>query len=154
MGTFGFESMVKSHHFIENTAKTPYIWLLIIHFIFPNLWCHNTRCPNFSLSHIKSSLHIFGDPKITNFDLIGSRYEYIFTFKIPMQYPMIMYILNSMTHLDKPLHYFILTQWIITIFPHIEISLQFPILSIFHNNTNITIIIFKIIIISDNILMT
>lgn len=93
--TFGLECMIECHHLIEYTAKTPNIRFLIIPLIFPDFGCHNTRCADLSLRHIKSSLHIFRNPKIPYLHLIIARNKYILALQIPMQNSLIMYILNS-----------------------------------------------------------
>ena len=71
-----------------------------------------------------------------------------------MEYPLIMHILETMTELDEPLKYFILSEWIIVSFSSIEISLKLAILSILHDDTNIIMMINIALMVAYNILMT
>ncbi len=71
-----------------------------------------------------------------------------------MEYPLIMHILETMTELDEPLKYFILSEWIIVSFSSIEISLKLAILSILHDDTDIVMMINIALMVAYNILMT
>lgn len=71
-----------------------------------------------------------------------------------MEYPLIMHILETMTELDEPLKYFILSEWIIVSFSSIEISLKLAILSILHDDTDIIMMINIALMVAYNILMT
>lgn len=65
-----------------------------------------------------------------------------------------MHILETMTELDEPLKYLILSEWIIVSFSSIEISLKLAILSILHDDTNIIMMINIALMVAYNILMT
>lgn len=65
-----------------------------------------------------------------------------------------MHILETMTELDEPLKYFILSEWIIVSFSSIEISLKLAILSILHDDTDIIMMINIALMVAYNILMT
>lgn len=65
-----------------------------------------------------------------------------------------MHVLETMTELDEPLKYFILSEWIIVSFSSIEISLKLAILSILHDDTNIIMMINIALMVAYNILMT
>ncbi len=65
-----------------------------------------------------------------------------------------MHILETMTELDEPLKYFILSEWIIVSFSSIEISLKLAILSILHDDTDIVMMINIALMVAYNILMT
>lgn len=71
-----------------------------------------------------------------------------------MEYPLIMHILETMTELDEPLKYLILSEWIIVSFSSIEISLKLAILSILHDDTDIIMMINIALMVAYNILMT
>lgn len=65
-----------------------------------------------------------------------------------------MHVLETMTELDEPLKYFILSEWIIVSFSSIEISLKLAILSILHDDTDIIMMINIALMVAYNILMT
>jgi hypothetical protein len=71
-----------------------------------------------------------------------------------MEYPLIMHVLETMTELDEPLKYLILSEWIIVSFSSIEISLKLAILSILHDDTDIIMMINIALMVAYNILMT
>ena len=71
-----------------------------------------------------------------------------------MEYPLIVHVLETMTELDEPLKYFILSEWIIVSFSSIEISLKLAILSILHDDTDVIMMINIAFMVAYNILMT
>jgi hypothetical protein len=89
------KSIIKSHKLKKNTAETPNIRFLIIHFILPNLWCHYARCAYFSTCQITSLSHELRYSKVPNLQLILRTDENILTFQISVQDSLIMYIFDS-----------------------------------------------------------
>lgn len=93
--TLGLKRVAKSDHFMKYTAQTPYIWLLIVLPVFPDLWRHNKGSSYFGFSKIKCFIHEFRNAEITYFHLIGSSDEDVVCLEVSMQDFFIMNVLET-----------------------------------------------------------
>lgn len=62
----GAEGRLLSDHFVEDTAKWPDIWSVVVGHVFPNFGAGVVRSTSLSTEH--TSLGYFGDIEVTEFD--------------------------------------------------------------------------------------
>jgi hypothetical protein len=83
--TFSLEGITERQHLVKHATETPYIGLLVVLAIFPDLRSHDEGSANLGLGEVESLAHEFGDAEVSDFHLVAGSDEDVVGLEITVQ---------------------------------------------------------------------
>ena len=101
--------MAESNHFVQDASKRPNIRLLVVRFLLADLWRQVIRSSDSCLSAIIGVLQNTSNTKVTNLDRPILVHEDVLSLQISVQNFPVVNMLNSESHLNKPVENLVFT---------------------------------------------
>lgn len=94
--------MSQRYHLVENAAKRPDVWLLVVRLLLANLGRQVVWRADRSLSAVVGVLQNARDAEVADLDLVVLGHENVLRLKIAMQDFAIVDVLDGKSHLHEP----------------------------------------------------
>jgi hypothetical protein len=101
--------VAKSNHFVQDASKRPNIRLLVVRLLLADLWRQVIRSSYSCLSAIIGVLQNTSNTKVTNLDRPILVHEDVLSLQISVQNFPVVNMLNSESHLNKPVENLVFT---------------------------------------------
>ena len=103
------EGVPQRNHLIQDAAKRPNIWLLVVGLLLADLGWQIVWCSDSRLGTVVSVLQDASNSKVTDLDLAALSHENVLGLEVTMEDFPVVDVLDSEGHLHEPVQYLILT---------------------------------------------